>query len=422
MTQRPASYPVRLLELPYEELEFLWGQRQTALRSPAYSSGELARLEARIEDQVQGLLAAGEALPAFLRPRLLAPRARLAFAAAYPLLRSRQEAEGLVVLEALLRADGPSRAGIGEALCQAAPDSLLARLRERPGVTLPEIAATAQILACRQPTAVVLPKLTHRLLEAPGPDERRAGWRALALRGESLADKVFERGLREPDPAVRDEALWAAAWAGHAEVRMAYRRLAAAPTNGAALRLLAIVATPDDVDLLLDAARNSALGPRRLEALGALGHPEGVGILLEEMESSDGRTAVAAGRAFARLTGFAAWSDRLVTLPPEDGRVPDAFEREFLQEVYLPDAARARTYWDSVGGAFAGGTRWCRGLNLSEQVSEDILGQLDRESFWEARLRGKVDGSWGGRLADLERCTQEARQGNGPPALARKWD
>jgi uncharacterized protein (TIGR02270 family) len=392
------------LEEHYEELEFLWGQRRAALRSAAYSSAELARLEARVEAQVQGLLAAGEALPRFLRPKLLAPRPNLAFAAAYPLLRSGKEAEAVAVLDALLRTSGPARAGIGEALCQGTPDSLWPRLRDTFTRTPQATAAVALALAFRKPGEILTEVLVRGLLYAWAPEECRTGWRAAALRGEPLTDEVYQLGLGAEDPGVRDEALRGAAWTGRGEVLAHCRLLAArpAPADGTALQLLAILGTAADVDLLLGAGRNAALGSRRFEALGAFGHPAVVPALLEGMESREVRTAVAAGRAFARLTGFVVNCEQRVTLPPEDGHEPDAFEREFLEEVILPDPERARAYWEGVRRAFAGRTRWCRGLDLSGGASEDVLARLDRESFWEERLRAKFEGRWHGRLADLE--------------------
>ena len=50
------------------------------------------------------------------------------------------------------------------------------------------------------------------------------------------------------------------------------------------------------------------------------------------------RTAVAAGRAFTKITGFAADVGARVLLPPVDGSEPDTFEREFAEHHQSPFA------------------------------------------------------------------------------------
>jgi hypothetical protein len=96
-----------------------------------------------------------------------------------------------------------------------------------------------------------------------------------------------------------------------------------------------------------------------------------------------------------------------VQVLPEDGDEPDEFEREFLDEVVLPSAELARAHWKKLQAPFSKGTRWCRGFDLSRGTTKDILTQLDRESRWEACLRGKFEGTWHGSLIDLEAIPQK---------------
>ena len=91
-------------------------------------------------------------------------------------------------------------------------------------------------------------------------------------------------------------------------------------------------------------AKSTELGPLRYRVLGAFGHPGVVDELLAGLEKPDPLTAVAAGTAFAKITGFEATSDRRVVVPPADGHEPDNFEKEFLDQVVLPDPAKARAH------------------------------------------------------------------------------
>jgi hypothetical protein len=51
-----------ILEEHYEELQYLWGHRQVALRSPRHVLRHLTEFEERMEAHVQGLLIAVEAM------------------------------------------------------------------------------------------------------------------------------------------------------------------------------------------------------------------------------------------------------------------------------------------------------------------------------------------------------------------------
>ena len=121
------------------------------------------------------------------------------------------------------------------------------------------------------------------------------------------------------------------------------------------------------------------------------------------MQSDDVMTAVSAGYAFTKITGFEIASESRVPAPPADGSEPDDFESEFLDEVFLPDHERAHAYWDQVESQFAKGTRWCRGFEVSRGLTKEVLQALDMQSRWEACLRAKYAGTWPGDRFELER-------------------
>ena len=129
----------------------------------------------------------------------------------------------------------------------------------------------------------------------------------------------------------------------------------------------------------------------RFRALGAFGHPQVMPTILSGLESKDPRTAVAAGAAFTKITGCDVESSQRALMPPADGHEPDDFEREFLDEVKLPSVEAAQAHWKKVKDAFAKGTRYCQGLDISAGASDEQFSRLDLESRWEARLRARFE-------------------------------
>jgi hypothetical protein len=179
-----------------------------------------------------------------------------------------------------------------------------------------------------------------------------------------------------------------------------------APADRDALLLLAILGEAEQVSRILEVGRLAKLGALRFQVLGAFGHPDVVEVLLNGIESNDPRTALGAATAFTKITGADIASDRRVQLPPEDGHEPDEFEKEFLDEVFLPSPELARAYWQKVEPRFRKGTRWCRGRDLSDGACREQWNQVDLDSRWEAHLRAKLEGRWTGGPADLERFPQ----------------
>jgi hypothetical protein len=182
-------------------------------------------------------------------------------------------------------------------------------------------------------------------------------------------------------------------------------RAAASTAGPDALELLAILGTDADLDVFRRVAGEAALGPNRFTLLGTFGHPGTVEALLQAMTGDDVRAACTAARAFARITGRTVDSAIRVALPPADGHEPDDFEREFLDEAFLPDPQLARDHWAQVREPMAAAARWCRGVPL-DAADEGVIAGLDRQALCEARLRGKLVETWAGTLADLERFPQ----------------
>jgi uncharacterized protein (TIGR02270 family) len=409
--------PTLLLDLLAEHLEefqFLWTLREQALWSPLYKPAKLAELEERVEAHVEGLLLGGEHLPPLVREHLAADDPVEAFCAAYVLLRTNAVEAREEVLAAFVKAKGGQLIGIRQALCHTPVAPVLQRLRQllsAPPAPLPidVTAAVAEVLGFHGRLELRTQQMDSFLKHADAP-VRLSGWRAAQFTMPRSPD-TYQAGLRDPDPRVRRQALLAAVWArqewllGHCRRFVAF----AAPEHAEELLLLAILGKLTDLQNVLSVGMSAKLGPRRLQVLGAFGHPSVMEIVLAGLESKDPLTAVAAGAAFTKMTGVDIDSGPRVALPPADDSKPDEFDQEFLDEVKLPDPSSARVHWAKVKGTFARGTRWCRGIDLGRGLTPEVLSQLDLESRREACWRGKLEGSWKGSPADLEAFPQKDR-------------
>ena len=216
--------------------------------------------------------------------------------------------------------------------------------------------------------------------------------------------RPYTEGLTDPDPEVRRLALLAAAWSSEFWVVAHCRKLGQRPSPETfdAVMLLAVLGDSSHLQSILTLEKFTELGPRRFEALGSYGHPQVVPLLLKNLEATDPLDAAAAGRAFVKITGADIDSNVVAAVRgvDSDGTPP---EEDRPEEVLLPDPALARAHWDANKARYQKGVRWCRGFEVSEGASDDMLDQLDLESRWEACLRGKFHGTWRGSLIDLER-------------------
>lgn len=405
---RTAEQPgvmVDLLVEHYEELEFLWTQRQSIVLSPKLTMRELRDVDARIESHVEGLLVGGEQTIPIVKEGLAAEDSAIAFAAAYTLLRLENSEAARIVSEAFRQAQGGQLDGIRQALCHGPIELILEDVRQA-AVTVAAPIALAAIEALAYHSRLNLePKRLEQFFSDENAEVRLAAWKIAGEINLAPHQRLLEAGVGDKDAGVRREALWTAGWTQQTWLASHCRSLCAnpVPENWDAFLLLAILGKPEDVQRVQSLGRFAGLGPKRFQVLGAYGHPDVIEELIRGMEGPDLRSAVAAGAAFSKITGCDVESDKRVQLPPEDGHEPDEFEKEFLDEAKLPDGQRARAHWQAAKERFAKGTRWCRGFDLSQGAKPEILDQLDMESRREACLRGRFEGYWGGSPMDLER-------------------
>jgi uncharacterized protein (TIGR02270 family) len=404
MPATPATYIPDILEEHLEELAFLWGQRQSAVRDPAYTIRELTQLEERIAAHLQGVLAVGDvALP--LLEGALGEDPAVSFASAYALLHVKNDTATARVRDSFGRAQGDVLAAIRDALSQAPFNPGVAPFRELfHGGPAPVGAAAGTVLAFHAALEPTIPQI-ERLLRHEEAPVRESGWRLVAYLGVSLEAKVYAAAMRDDDAAVRRAALYAGAWCGQPGVLAVCRKLAAEPRTEDldALILLAILAGADDARLIATLATTAALGPRRFDVLATYGHPGLMDLVLAALVEPDPAVAAAAGAAFTKMTGQNIDSDKKTTLPPEDGSEPDEFEAEFQDEVTLPDPEVAQRHWKLVKPVFQQASRLRRGFDVDGALTPEVFGALDMESRWEILLRARFQGKWSGSPLRLER-------------------
>jgi FHA domain len=180
-----------------------------------------------------------------------------------------------------------------------------------------------------------------------------------APRGPSKsAPSADQKALGDDDPVVRRNALLAAAWTGRRWLLEHCRGLCSPPLpeHWEALLLLAILGEPADLARILAIGRAAELGPKRFEVLGAFGHPEVVNDLIVGIGNADAAIAVAAGKAFTKITGVDI-SSEAESASTSDQSPPAESEQGVVEGTALPSAEVAVREWRKLKGKFSAGQR-----------------------------------------------------------------
>ncbi len=397
-----------LVDEHFDELQFLWTRRRSALRSPTCTGRALTALEERIAGHVDGLLVMGAHLTDFAEPHLAGEEEMPAFAAAFALLHLATPADLARAVDALETAVGDKLSGLRDAFAYGPAGPLAARLTQLVHEAPTSGAAGgAECLACSGAAAPAGAEV-QRFLRAEEAPARASGWRLAGYCATAIATTVYETALHDPDATVARAALTAAAWNASPTVASYCRALAANPTPNAVepLTLFAAIALPDEYQFVASVAADPAAGPDRFSVVGSFGHPYFIDLLIKEMENPDPASAVSAGNAFLKVTGRDVESNKRVKVSP-DGKPPaDEFEAEFQDEVFLPDPELARKAWQELAPTLARSPRICRGMDVSQPLSREQFALLDMESRWEYCLRMRLFSGWQGTPLVLERYPQ----------------
>jgi uncharacterized protein (TIGR02270 family) len=390
------SYIPEILEQHYEDLQSLWSLRTTALRSPRFTLRDLAKLDERIEAHVQGMLIVGESLRDLVEPGLVESDPSIAFAAAFALLRLERPSTTRLVLDRFTNAEGPALDGIRDALCHGAPPNTLREIEFLAGGDNAPVAASAlEVLTYRSATPPAAEQ-AFAFLNAESPIARRIAWRVLSAIATPAEPKALSAAMRDDDPLVRRDAIWAAVSARVPGILLLARKVAenTDPEQLDLYRVLAVLGREDERQRIETLAASTKLEKPddRLSLLGAYGWPGHVEMLIERMAPSDPEVAVAAGAAFMRVTGIDVSSLEMATLPPDEPTGDAELDAAFAREEPLPDPARARKAWGELRPRVANAVRISRGADVSRGASAEQLASFDLASRWDMAARNRFYG------------------------------
>lgn len=409
MTAPRLTYIPDIVEEHFEELQFLWGLRARAARSPSYTLRELGMLEERIEARVQGLFAVGDRVLPLLDAGLAGEDAGAVFIAAFALLRTGTEPAARRVVDAFARAEGRRLDALCDAMCTVHAPALVEPVDGfLRSADMPRAAAAAHVLALQ---AEFRPHPSHleQFLREHKPAVRESGWRLVARIGVQVPAEWFGAAMCD-DPPVRRAAIDAAAWTGQPGLLVAARHAAdvGAVDQVDLLHMLAILGGPEDAARVATLTRCADLGPERFRIATAFGHPALVPDLLAAMDDPDPATAAAAGDAFHTMTGHDVSSSRTAAVADPT----DEFEAAFVDQVRLPDAARAREVWARIGPERSPAGRLRRGIDLDGPLDAAAFVRLDLEARYELFLRARYRGLWHGSPSQLAVFPQTATTAN----------
>lgn len=393
-----------VLEEHLDELQVLLAMRDGVLRASDARLRHLKETDARILAHLDGVLSVGERGHPLLRELLAGEDPAAVEVACFALMTLGTGAATSMVIEAWDRSEGSLLLGIASAIRRIGEPATLAHVAAADtGGTLRQAAAARAIVwhgAWRPSPTLVLP-----FLRDGNPPVRREGW-LLVRDAELVLDaKTYGAALRDDDPSVRDAALFAAAWTGVQGALNVARAGASRPSaeNPLPLQLLAVLGEKADASAITSLVRHEALGALRFELAGLCGFPSLVPELLTAMSGQDPRSAIAAGKAFARITGVDVTSTERAYFPREGDDPNDEFAAEFMDEGLLPDAGEAREVWGRVGVALEEMQRACSGRDFSTPPVWTDLQDLDLETRWWQLLRGRFWQSIILSMAEFER-------------------
>jgi uncharacterized protein (TIGR02270 family) len=348
-----------VLEEHFEELDFLWEQRERVLFAPDWMIDQLGELEARAEAHLDGLVIGAGHSVAIAKPYLVAEETGVATAAAFTLLAMDSAPLALDVVDSLRMGPPAAREGIKLALFHSDVRNVVDAIYELSmGRDINLRALATEVLAFHR---LRPPPEVERLLEHQDVGVRRRATWATGRFG-SMTSAAFERGLRDEDRTLRKWTLEAAAYCGLPELLPLCRGMTRGPdASHEVLAFLGVVGDRQDLTTLKAALSDRRLAAGAIAGMASLGNVAAVPLLLEAMGDPD--LATPAAEAFTRITGASV--ARESAGPPVEGSEHDA-EDEFAATVLPLDVSATRTTWDRIRPRFQDGeARFQMGMDLS---------------------------------------------------------
>ncbi|MDY0108314.1 MAG: hypothetical protein RBT60_00060 [Candidatus Krumholzibacteria bacterium] len=389
-----------ILEQHFVELDILWERREACLGDPVMTARDLADIEQRAHRHLEGLLLGQAHALDLARPALQGEERGAATAAAFVML-DLGPTELRAELIAALAAAAPEAAhGIRIALRHRDVADLEPGLRELAATASPLVRACAcDVLAFHRHAPVAS---VRELLDAEDEEIRALAVGCLGRWGGPWSADDLRAQLAIPS-AVRShraalETSARLALPGLLEIcrEAAYRET---EPSLEALRFLGVIGDAGEIPGLQQVVAEAATadqpdspalarGVAALAALGGLGSPHGVPILLAAFERPLLMHAAAA--AFLRITGAEDVKGEPVPPPAE----LDAEAAEFWDEHVEVDPELARRWWQEHGGRFVPTARWQAGVAVAGWPVDEKVPLAGRRDVWLAdRYRKKTAGA-----------------------------
>jgi len=376
---------VDVLDEHFEELDFLWDQRERIVFSSDWKLAELAALENRADAHLDGLLVGADDAVDLARPFLTGEDASAARTASFILMATADRGLESEVLRALSAATPAVRDGvrIGLRHCQVAP-----LLDDLTGLALggdPFVRAAAlDVLAFHRLPA---PSKIDELLAISDPVVRGLVFDSVGRLGGPWSVDLLLDALDGKDCDLRRRALETSARLGMPELVSACRDSLKRAPLPEVLVFLGVLGHAQDLRALEEMSASRGLASAALTGLGAMGNVEAIPHLLSVMQEP--LLAIPAGAAFMRITGALGIE---AALPPPPSSVLGEDEPEFDASVVRLDPMRAERWWNENKIRFASGKRWQYGVDVGRVsfavASSDLPLSARRDLYLALRARG----------------------------------
>lgn len=362
-----------------EESAFLWQLRDAAVSAPHYSLDDLARLDARVEDQLDGLRAMGEPGWGAVAQNLESGQAGEVFAAGVLALRAGDPEKIQTAFEAGTASPEAAR-GLISALGwlpyeQASPHIRTLLNASDPPSKSAGIAASA---IHRKSPGPALPSA----FRSDDPRLKARAFRAAGELGLASSHAALSLGIKSSHPAVRFWAAWSDVLLTGDKTALGCLRSMAEAGGCNAERAVGLVvrrlATSEAVNWVRRLMKD--LGQVRLAVVGAgaLGDPQVIPFLIERMNVP--KLARVAGESFSLITGAQIAYDQLEAEQPEgfeSGPSEDPNDERVAmdadQDLYWPDPALIQKWWGARQSNFKPGVRYLLGKPITEESAAEAL-------------------------------------------------
>jgi len=354
-----------------EEAAFLWTQRDHATTAPQYALNDLAKVDGRLEAQVDGLRIAGETGWVAAVAQLEEGRGEVFTAAALALESDDADRKSRVVEIGVSKP--PLAGSLVAAMGWLHPQRAAAEARTMMAASDPEVRRMA-----------IAGMAVHRLdpqaelaiaIESPHARLAARAMKAAAELGRVDLLAAISDWLSDESPLRRFWSAWAAVRLGGSYSSQAVAILRAEVEAGSPFAEraldLAMRAMPDEDahHWRTQLSANAATARAGVIAMGILGDPAGVVELIAAMEQPT--LARAAGNALSMITGVDLGKEHLDGEAAATDDEKDEFDID--SEFPFPAAAAVRSWWVKRAHNYVPGTRYLCGRPLTDVSLREVL-------------------------------------------------